>query len=392
MSESIEARAFEAIARHPQKQRLVALASAAALRMAESMEVAWQKSAAAEGDGEAPADATGSETTTPGATIADLEAILEHGPRTQDDRGLLRALWAHALADGAAGAADDALLVRRVLWLATCTPFDATTLLDRALGERADGFWPALGDRLRALDSGDADSRSRAEAIAAMVALRTSTSTGAAEALRRVGPALNDPVLAGLVAGDREAEVSLSGELVTPPRPPLRTVALALTGLLFVVASARTVARVGLGYRRPAEVNLTRTSVRIRWRTVILGRSLREHDVVLARQGLARAARQVRYPRAGLYAGLLSLALGSLVGVRTFLDGVRAASPSLLFWGLAVVGAGIGLDFVLSSVGSTRSGVCRVLLVGRDGTAFAVDDVNTTDTDRALGALASSTT
>jgi hypothetical protein len=161
--------------------------------------------------------------------------------------------------------------------------------------------------------------------------------------------------------------------------------------LLFVLRGARLVARLALSYRRPAEVTLSAASVTIHERTLLLGRTLRDREVVIARTGLVRAAREVRYPRVALYTGLFALALGSYVGVLTFADGVRAASPSLLLLGIVIVGAGIGLDFVLGSLLPGSRGQCSVLFVPRRGKAMCVTGVDAKRADSALAKLADAT-
>src|SRR4029079_16988903 len=112
---------------------------------------------------------------------------------------------------------------------------------------------------------------------------------------------------------------------------------LALTGILFAIHAARLFARVALAYRVPAEVSLSESGVRVKTRTELLGRALREREHVILRSGLVRVVRDVRFPRAAFYSGLFALALGSYIGVRAFADGVRAASPSLLLVGLLIV-------------------------------------------------------
>jgi hypothetical protein len=128
--------------------------------------------------------------------------------------------------------------------------------------------------------------------------------------------------------------------------------------------------------------------VRVKTHTELLGRTLRDRDVVVPRAALVRATRDVRYPSLAMYAGLLALAVGSYLGVATFVDGVRAASPSLLATGLAVVALGLGLDFVLSSVAPGLRGRCRVLFVSRDGTRLCVGDVDAGRADVLLARLA----
>jgi len=180
----------------------------------------------------------------------------------------------------------------------------------------------------------------------------------------------------------------LVGELAPAPRGPVATGLLAFTGILFVAHAARLVGRWVLAYRRPAEITLSEDGgVRVHWKTQLLGRTLRDRAVVVPRAGLARATRDVRYPSIALYAGLLALALGSWVGVAAFVDGVRAASPSLLAWGLAIVALGLGIDFALSSLAPGARGRCRLLVVPRDGSRLCVGDVDTARADAVLARL-----
>ena len=385
MIEATEARAFDAVSKHARFADLVALTRGVALRAAKARTLSWLPLAES-----APEAERGNLTTDDAKTeLGNVWTVLEQGPKTKDEKALLAALWAHALAENRTTSAEEEdALVARVLWLAAFTPFDATPLLDRALGDAADPFWHVLGDRLGRLDAGETPSAGRAELLVGTLALRSSSSSVAAKELARLATRVTEPAVLALLARPDEAISELRGELIGAPRHPLTTVVLACTGVLFVSASVRLMARLALAYRRPADVTLTATAVRVRSKTLILGRQVRERDVTITRQGLVRATREVRYPRAAFYAGLLSLALGSLLGVRTFVDGVRAASPSLLFYGLLIVVIGIALDFLLSMVGANRSGECRVIFVGRDGTAVSVRDVDTVDADRALRQLA----
>lgn len=203
------------------------------------------------------------------------------------------------------------------------------------------------------------------------------------------------PSLAGrLLPGDQEkaapagTTTAVTGELAPTPRGPVATGLLAFTGILFVVNAARLLGRWVLAYRRPAEMTLSEDGgVRVRWRTELLGRTLRDRSVVVPRTGLARATRDVRYPSLALYAGLLALAVGSWVGVAAFVDGVRAASPSLLAWGLGIVALGLAIDFALSSLAPGARGRCRLLLVPRDGNGLCIAGVDTARADAVLARL-----
>jgi hypothetical protein len=385
MALAIEADVFETVSRHARFADLVALTRGVASRAARERALVWKPVAdlvPSAGEGALREE----DAVTP---LGNAWTALEKGPRTRDEHLLLRALWAHALAESRPPSdCDEDDLVSRVVWLAAFTPFDATLLLDRALGDEADSFWPVLGERLRQLDAGEVPSVGRHEAMAAAAALRCSTSPAAARELARLAKLVTDPVVAGLLTVGEDAPFQLQGELVTAPRHPAATVAMALTGVLFVVAFVRVLARLALAYRRPADVTVTSSAVRVNSRTLVLGRSVRERDVLLDRKGLVGAACEVRFARAAFYAGLASLALGSLIGVRVFVDGVRAASPSLLFAGAVVVAAGIGLDLVLGVLGGGGPGRCRILLVSRDGTRVCVRDVDGVVASRALQRLA----
>jgi len=192
-----------------------------------------------------------------------------------------------------------------------------------------------------------------------------------------------------LAAGaEREPVEPVVGEMAPAPRGPALTAFLALTGILLAVQAARLLGRVALAYKKPAELTLSDDGgVRVRWRIELLGRTLRDRDVLVPRAALLRATREVRYPRIALYAGLLALAVGSYVGVSAFVDGVRAASPSLLASGLAIVALGLALDFALSSVAPGARGRCRLLLVPRDGAKLCVAGVDAARADALLARL-----
>jgi hypothetical protein len=168
----------------------------------------------------------------------------------------------------------------------------------------------------------------------------------------------------------------------------LATALFAFTGILFVLHAARLFARLALNYRRPAEVTVAGDALRVHWRTEILGRTVRDRDVLVPRTALARAAREVRYPRLALYGGLTALAVGSYLGVSVFVDGVRSASPSLLACGLAIAALGLLLDFALLSVAPSMRGRCSVLFVPRSGKAFFLTGVDRELADAVLLRLA----
>jgi hypothetical protein len=181
----------------------------------------------------------------------------------------------------------------------------------------------------------------------------------------------------------------LAGEFVRRPRGSLVSALLGLTGVSLAAHVGGVVARRALAYRAPAELAVTEDgSVRVRWRVELLGRTLRDRCVLVPREGLVRATREVRYPGLALYAALLALVLGSYVGVSAFADGVRAGSPSLLLTGLVVAAIGLALDFALTSVLPGSRGRCRVILIPRSGAALCLGDVDARAADATLALLA----
>lgn len=378
--------AYEAVARSARLPDLVAITQKVVGEAATARKSGWEfaakVAAAAE---EAKLSRADAET-----SFGNALKVLGSGPEGEAERALAAGLWAHAIAE--ARRDDDHRLSGDVLWLATHTAFDATSLLDRALGDEADDVWAAIGDRVRRIDEGKGTALGRGEAIVGCAALSASESAAARKVAAHLATRLRDATLVRLVAGSASAEapareVRLEGEAVGAPRGPILTAILAVTGVLFAMHALRLVARFALAYRTPTEVVLSEAGVRVRTRIEMLGRTLREREHVIVRSGLVRVVREVRYPRAGFYAGLLALALGSYVGVRAFVDGVRAASPSLLLTGLVVVVLGVAADFVLGSVLPGARGRVRIAFVPRTGKTLCVTDLDAPRVDAAIASV-----
>jgi hypothetical protein len=244
------------------------------------------------------------------------------------------------------------------------------------------------------VDQGQGGGLGRGEALLGAVALTSSKSSAAAAQAAALATKARDPKLARVLAGAQPASGParpIIGEIAPAPQGPVVTTLLAFTGILFLWYAARAFGRLALAYKKPAEIVLSSDGgVRVRWRIEVLGRTLRDRDVVVPRAGLAQATREVRYPRIAMYGGLLALAVGSYAGVSAFVDGVRAGSPSLLTAGLLIVILGLGLDFVLTSIVPGARGRCRVLLVPRSGRRLCVGDVDVQAADAMLGRLAHS--
>lgn len=378
--------AFDELTEHPKLGELASIAHGVARAMASGRrtEPAPEAKAKAEEAGLSADDAK--------TSFGDAVAVLERGPEDDAERALACALWAHAIAEHRPKATEDEdSLARDILWLAAFTPFDVTPLLDRALGDDAGELWTAIAAEVKKIDARQSPHARRAEAIVGAAAIALSTSKDAPKLLAQIAREAADPMLKKIATpggASSQNETHFSAQIAPVPRGPVATTALALTGLLLVVNAAGLVARHALALDRPAEVRLRGSEVEIESRTILLGRTLGEKKTVIPKDGLARAAREVRYPRAAFYAGLLSLAVGSYFGVSMLVDGTRSASPPLLLGGLLVVAAGIALDFVLRSIEPSARGKCRVVFVPKKGAAISVYASDTKTADQALAALA----
>lgn len=375
--------AYDELTAHPRLAELATIAHAVVRAMADEHRTEPASSAAKS------AEAAGLEADATKTSFGDAVLVLERGPEDDAERALACALWAHAIAEHRPKSAEDEdKLARELLWLAAFTPFDATALLDRSLGDDANDLWAAVASVVKKIDTRQAPNAKRAEALVGYAALALSTSTVAQKLAAQVAREATDPMLKTLAAGrDIDEATQFSAQIAPLPRGPVATTALAFTGLLFVLHAVGLIARYALALDRPAEVRLRESEVEVESKTILLGRTLQEKKTVIPRGELVRAAREVRYPRAAFYAGLLSLAVGSYFGVTMLVDGTRSASPSLLLAGLVVVALGIAMDFVLRSIAPGAAGKCRVLFVPKRGPSLCVYAADVKTADRALALM-----
>jgi len=317
--------------------------------------------------------------------------VLERGPDGDSQRNLACAMAALVLAyDPPMGREDEENTAERTLWLAANTAFDATGLLDRALGARASALWLAIAERIRRIDRDRICSSNRCLAIIGALALTSSATKEAQRELGSLRTVVRDPKVLRVLSISRPGELSsIKGELTSPPRGAFWTTILAFCGALFVVHAGRLFGRWALGYRRPVEMFLASNGeVRLSSRSEMLGRVLSRRELIVPHGGLAQIVRDVRYPKLAFYSGLLALSIGSYVGVSAFVDGARVLSPSLLATGLGIVVLGLGLDFAFSSLSQAAQGCSRLLIVPRTGSPICIGGVSIESTDAILLRLA----
>lgn len=262
--------------------------------------------------------------------------------------------------------------------------------LDEAakLGLAAADVETPLGNVLAVLEHGAQTEQSRA-LVASLLAHAIALRGGQGQV---AGPELSRSLVwlasQGAAASPDQREVSVDGELTAAPRGPLATVLLGVTGLLLVAGVVRLTGRLVLAHRRPTTVTWTPSGLSVSVEERLLGKALRERQVVIPPDGLMRATREVRYPGLPMYAGLLALTLGSYLGMGFVVDGLRAASLSMVGFGALVLMAGIAIDFALASLLPGTGGKCRLLLVPRRGAAVCVGSVDIAAADALLGAIA----
>ncbi|MGC4065805.1 MAG: hypothetical protein QM784_14380 [Polyangiaceae bacterium] len=181
----------------------------------------------------------------------------------------------------------------------------------------------------------------------------------------------------------------LRGDLGPKPRGPASTALLAMTALLFVMRAARSLGRYALGFRSPASLALSEQGLVLSSRMEFLGRVLHERTQLVPLGEIRQMVREVRYPRLGLYAGLSALTLGTVIGARLFVDGLRVAgfSFAMMAWGALLVLLGIGLDLLLAGFSDSVHGKCRLIVSTRKSGAFALGSLEPAEVDALLAAL-----
>lgn len=292
-------------------------------------------------------------------------------------------------------------LAEQLTWLTCQTWIDALWCLDEALDDAtAARVWAGLATLIEEHDGRGAP-KGRGEALAAAAALGISRHPAAVEQQKRLSASLRDPLLTSLLrtgvttaGGEDTATVpflrpsaSLAGEIVPFPLGPVGLVLWSLSGLILVRYLFRFVATVILRRRRPADVTVGHDGVMLRSRLCLLGRTITQSDVHIPLANLAKAERQVRYPRLGLYAGLIALSVGTYFGTWLVTDGSRAGSPSLIGVGALIVGAGVALDLIFSTLLPAGRNKHRLLFVPRTGRAIALATHDADAAERAMSCL-----
>lgn len=327
-------------------------------------------------DGLVPEDAT--------TRFGNVLSVLERGVETPTEAALIGVLLSLSAREEPESDVAEQLFAANAAWLAAHTPCDALLALDTAAGHR-EGLWRAVS-RVALAPAEVAHDFGRTEALLAAAALGSSHSSAAAPIRSRALERADDPAVRALLAAGGIAREPLEGELVPAPFGALATTLLTLTLLLPLVGLFRIVARYAFGYRRPAAFSLTERGLELTYRVELLGKVLSERTELVPLANLSAVIREVDYARAGVYAGLGALVLGSYFGMGLFVDGMRVpgGSGSLLAMAVGLMIAGLALDFALSSGLDGLRGRCKLLVERRKGSVICLGAINTERADAML--------
>jgi hypothetical protein len=324
-------------------------------------------------------------------SLDELHALLESGRSAPEGTAMLSALYALVardhLRDWLAGrGSDDAAhaLFRSLLTFNVHTDGDAFRFIDETFEGDAAMFWAGFEHFLER----DPD-LSSSEQLAGIVALagarplaaRTAAARLRREAIRRlVTPRTRGMVTELVVRGGRRGAL---------PRSSLRTALLLVTGLLPLWSLLRWLCRTFLGFRRPVTLRVSTEGVTLEQSTELAGRVLRESRRWLSFTEVSLVVRERNFARAGLYIGLLVLLAATYLGAGLIADGIQVAGGSrvLLSSGALVLGGGILLHFLLSTLMDDLRGRCTLVITPRSEPPFVLTGLTLAQADAAFDTI-----
>lgn len=209
----------------------------------------------------------------------------------------------------------------------------------------------------------DADVIARLDAVldGAPIEAATPAAAAAVRALRGREPARLDPSPSREVA--RADQVSIAGELEGDERRGLRR----LLWAVLWMRPVRAVLHAVFSLRSPVTVSLDGDTLRVHGHTELLGRTLRTWDERFPLAGMALLRRESRFPMLPVAASVFALALGSVFGARSAIEGARAAYFPLVALGFALLLGGVLFDGLMRAVFPGVSGRTRLTVRGKDG-------------------------
>jgi hypothetical protein len=344
---------------------------------------------------------------TAATALGNVLELLELGAQSSAEVALISAFAARGFADAFAAAtgseqsrlADQ--FVGRLDWLEVATDYRVTPYIDRLLGRAAArGLLDATYRAVLRDDSADAkvDVAVRARNAARLSVLARAGDPTAQSELRALRKQALDPTSRALAAAlVNEAVVEATEAALDEPlyvsgvsRPPSRSLPVALLRWLSGFALLQAVQRFlcfVVALRRELEVELRGEALRVRSRTLLMGRTLRSTDACYELWRVTGAFRRARFALLRAVIGMISLSTGVLIGGYLVFDGARGGAPWLLLIGAAVVAAGSSVDLALNVLLPARHARVDVQFDLRGAGSVRLGRVPQADADRLLNAL-----
>ena len=306
-----------------------------------------------------------------------VRAVLQRGPSSDHEHALARALAALALAEqiraiGTAALDDTA---RETLLLARDTPWDATGLIDAALGHDATALWQAIVARLRILVERADPAAVRAELLVGGAALIRSMHPAAIEGVAKLGATVRDPALRSVFAlGEaHQAPVVVEGRWAHAPANPLVRVLMILSGVTLVRAAWRVFEHLALGRRRHARIEWRSGRMLVACTASLAGRRTATQTTTLAPDAIARIDWSGQ--RTGLGGGMFValVAAGTFAGTFFAVVGARLQVASFFSGGVGLLGLALLLDHAPLRLFGSLGGQGRLVVHPREGEPIVVD-------------------
>lgn len=323
-----------------------------------------------------------------------VRAVLQRGPSSDHEHALARALAAFGLAEHvrerAGGTLDDT--ARETLLLARDTPWDATGLIDSALGADAAALWNAIVARLRILVERADPAAVRAELLVGGAALIRSMHPAAIEGVAKLGATVRDPALRSVFAlGEaHQAPVVVEGRWAHTPANALVRIVMILTGLTLVRAAWRTFEHLALGRRRHARIEWRSGRMLVACTSSLAGRATETRTTTLAPDAIARIDWSGK--RTGLVGGMFValIAAGTFAGTFFAVVGARLHVASFFSGGVGLLGLALLLDQAPLRLFGSLGGQGRLVVHPREGEPVVVDVHDSSAVDALLQRWAAS--
>jgi hypothetical protein len=306
-----------------------------------------------------------------------VRGVLQRGPSSDHEHALARALAALALAEHVRATANGNLddIARETLLLARDTPWDATGLIDAALGSQATPLWHAIVARLRILVERADPASVRAELLVGGAALIRSLHPAAVEGVAKLGSTVRDPALRSVFAlGEaHQAPVVVEGRWAHAPAGALVRVLMVLTGLTLVRAAWRVFEHLALGHRRHARIEWRSGRMLVACTSSLAGRTTATQTTTLAPESIARIDWSGK--RTGLVGGMFValVAAGTFAGTFFAVVGARLHVASFFSGGVGLVGLALLLDQAPLRLFGSLGGQGRLVVHPREGEPIVVD-------------------